>query len=206
MNTYLSIDLDFFFSDEGDHYNIIKFLDKISHIQNKMLVDEHHLLLDHINNSGCTKIINVDYHQDIAYPIYNDDKLKLSCGTFLYFVEDRKNKEFKWYYPQTENCFQNGLGFCMDMKHKPNSKKNYIFNTQKHKCGLPNKSEISNVTHLGISCSFDYMNVLEDTEKLKLTLEKLIEIFGFSVVKDVVLSYNTGGLFDELDECVRLLF
>ena len=65
MNTYLSVDLDFWnFLDLKDCRNFMKEV-KATNLP-ITLVDDHADLLKRINKRKCSKIINIDYHSDIC--------------------------------------------------------------------------------------------------------------------------------------------
>lgn len=208
---YLSVDLDYFFIESNfynppkdwyDYKKCIKFLDRIKHIQNKIIVDEHHLILDHINNSNCHDILHVDYHQDLAFPYKyiekygKKDNVYLECGTFYYFVKDKKDKKFTWYYPYYEDCIRKSMGLCVDELEKPLSKANFIFKDQKTKCGLPTNKELSNVTHLGIALSLDYLDVCNND--LYLVCEKLISMFDYDTIISLFNNYKYLNTSKEL--------
>jgi hypothetical protein len=163
MRHYLSLDIDYFLSNEpvlnfdvpSPLWATLKFISKLKFVENILLVKDHHHILPHINEFKPTLISHVDFHQDIAYPypyksFIRPCDIELSCGTFLYFVENRRNIDFVWYYPYN---YRRNDGLCVDMSFKPFSKKNFIFKTQRSKIGLPNNKLLSTVNAVGISLS-----------------------------------------------------
>jgi hypothetical protein len=109
MNTYLSIDLDFWnFLDLKNCKNFMKEV-KATNLP-ITLVDDHADLLKHINKRECSKVINIDYHTDICnnfdtpphskrYYKEKDGLLlpSLNCGTWANWVNNRES--YTWLYP-----------------------------------------------------------------------------------------------------------
>lgn len=163
--TYLSIDLDYWFS--GYDYekiprSISYIFDTIKHLKNKILVDDHDELLDHINCCNPERIIHLDFHQDIAYPVKGSirtENVELNCGTFLYYVENRKNIDFEWYCP-TSKCYMKGHreGLCVEPSISISThKKNWIFRRQKTITGIPKLHDLeSQICGIGVAISPDY--------------------------------------------------
>lgn len=211
MNTYLSVDIDYWFNHSSPKSinSLKRILEKVKNVPDKLLVDEHHNLLDQINSSQCDKIIHVDYHQDLVFETegsFGKVGDKIECGNFLYFVNNKENIDFDWYYPDYDECVRKGLGFCMDLSFKPLSKKNFVYKDQKRKCGLPTNKELENVTSVGIAFSFDYLSVeygrILDFIKV---LSWLTEMFDFETVKGTMLSYPLLKEWEEGQEILYLL-
>lgn len=156
MGDYLSIDLDFWLTDfswyeKRQTKKMYDFLNSLPNVENRLIVDDHHHLLDHINTSSCDTIYHVDYHQDLAFPTRKGERIQLNCGTFFYFVKKRKEKNFKWFCPHSK-CWKNQCyGICVDGAN-PMIKKNWIFKTQSVKTGVPDISNL-NITDIGVSLS-----------------------------------------------------
>lgn len=170
-NIYLSIDLDYFFMYYGltqaEHSFITNWFDKVLSLGiTPTVVMEHHELLDSINDSSCDTIYNVDYHTDIDYEVGNC-KVELTEGTFFFFVDNRKENEYKWYMPSRYECHSKGYynGHC-DGEGKTFHKKYWIFKKQSYVQGLP---RLKNISHIGISISPDWI----DYEGLVFAKEKL---------------------------------
>lgn len=127
-------------------------------------MDEHQELVPHINEQSYSKIIHIDQHQDICYPTKqylnpDSNELDCECGTFLYFIENRKEMDFVWYYPDYNYCIERGMGFCMATYYHPEAKKNWIFKTQKRTTKNISEKELEDVTAVGIAFSFDYLDI-----------------------------------------------
>jgi len=112
MGTYLSIDLDYWQND-ADELAAIRFLHKILGLRvPKVIFHEHDSLLEFVNESGCSKLINVDYHSDFANfgNIHEMETEGCNCGTWVDFAEPLKT--FEWRYPSYYRCFKRGEGRC----------------------------------------------------------------------------------------------
>lgn len=107
MSTYLSIDIDFW-KKHCDYSHLRSFLELAKGSSpNISIVDSHESLKDHVNRSGCTNLINVDYHSDIydvKTPRWGRDsespfEKKYNCGTWVNFVKFRYRGNFTWIHP-----------------------------------------------------------------------------------------------------------
>lgn len=193
MGTYLSIDMDYWFRNGNEDFDsMYKLLNFTSTIDNKFLVQEHHELLPHINDCDPDHIVHVDYHQDIAFPYRNNERMYLNCGTFFYFVEKRQEKTFKWFYPNYSTCILDHGGLCVDSWHKPFSKKNHIFKDQTMKCGVPTRKDLAHVSAVGISLSQDYSEYrLGGRQKHALKAARMLyNLFGENEVRDILTEYG----------------
>lgn len=113
MDTYLSIDLDFwsseFYHTDSSIRKFFKRLPKVSTV----LVREHHELLPHINKTRLSRLINVDYHSDLAGFRNKRRKLpELNEGTWVDHVRWRNGSEFVWHCPNFKTCYVDGWGRC----------------------------------------------------------------------------------------------
>ncbi len=210
MKSYLSIDLDYWFNHSSPKSitGLKRILSQVKTIPDKLLVDEHHHLLDQINHSDCDNIIHVDYHQDLVFETEGPfGKVRdIECGSFLYFVNDKENKDFTWYYPDHDECIKKGLGFCMDLSYKPLAKSNFVYKTQKRKCGLPSDKELESVTSVGIAFSFDYLAIdYGRINEFVKVVELLTEMFDFETVKGTMLNYPLLPDWEEGQEILYLL-
>jgi len=119
--TYLTIDLDYWDRGENTGFfevqeNFIEegkeFIDLIkSKFKDIYIVDYHHEILDHIHSfSNVDKIINIDFHSDIANePLKDSD---LDEGTWANFVNGREEMTFEWRMPDRQLCLIKGEGRC----------------------------------------------------------------------------------------------
>jgi len=103
MSIYLSIDLDYW-NKLRDYSHMVWFLKKaIQSTNNIKIVDSHEELIKHVNNSGCERLINVDYHSDISnrYDTRFDYGDVFNCGTWVSFVKFgiKKQGQYTWMMP-----------------------------------------------------------------------------------------------------------
>ena len=182
MIRYISLDMDYFFGVEGEPKDLsifYKMLELTKKAPTKILVEDHHHLLPHINATKPNVIHHIDYHQDISFPYHEGDDVPLNCGTFLYFVKDRKNIDFVWHYPNSSCIGPEGNGYCVDPRAKPESKKNFVFKTQRRSVRLPKISDFLEASAVGISISRDYVYVSNET--LSIALDT-IKSLGFEYI------------------------
>jgi hypothetical protein len=112
--TYITIDLDYWDNDyelgkltEGKYF--LKWL--MEKRKDLYIVEEHHHILDHIQSfPDITKIINIDFHSDIA----NEPVDELNEGTWANFVNKRETMTFEWRMPSMDTCLEKGYGRCDD--------------------------------------------------------------------------------------------
>lgn len=93
--TFLSVDIDFF--NDEDETVLRRYLDKLTDFAHERgipisSVTNHQQMLDLVNNSGATGLVNVDYHSDLA----SDDVKEFECGTWVTYVEERQKKHYHW--------------------------------------------------------------------------------------------------------------
>lgn len=194
MKTYLSIDLDYWlgssYNDPEDLSTLGSVLNAVKHVGNTLMVDEHQNILDHINSIEPDKIIHIDFHQDIAYPHKREPEIELHCSNFFYYVNNRKDIDYEWFYPEKDCAsLQHRNGLCVNYTN-PLSKDNWIFNAQKHKKGLPPIKELKSVSAVGFAASRDYcMYPGWDSREW---LERLIRIIG----KRYLHTEIVGGLLE----------
>lgn len=186
--TYLSIDLDYWFTnDECCRIKQLKnVLRSIKNIKNIKIVGEHHRMLSHINSVAPDKIIHVDYHQDIGFPTERNQKdFSMFCGNFLYYVKNRQSMDFEWYYPEYSAGNGKGLGYCTSSYDpNPNSKKNHIFKTQIRRLGLPPHSTLSSCSAVGISISRNWWYVLNTDRQYSQMMKSIRDELGIFGVKN----------------------
>jgi len=108
MNTYLSIDLDYWVNCHRRR-DVDLFFKKVYALGLPIFTAPFHdQLLEHINLSKYDQIINVDYHSDIC-----DDgaELTLTEGTWANYVNHRDT--YVWRHPD-EGCLSPRVGYCHD--------------------------------------------------------------------------------------------
>jgi len=101
MKTYLSIDLDYW--NEQSHARAVDDLDYlIDEICGRELpfkvVFDHEKLLSHLRQFDFRRLINVDFHSDVAN-IDTCSELQLNCGTWVNFVPHCRSREYLWVHP-----------------------------------------------------------------------------------------------------------
>lgn len=120
MKTYLTVDLDYWAnkyepSTRGSEIQAKTFFYKIKNLNKPIFVCEYHdEVLKDLNKRKVDKIINVDFHSDIAYEdvINYPDPKSLNEGVWANFYKYRKNSIFEWHYPSLQTCFREGWGRC----------------------------------------------------------------------------------------------
>ena len=155
-STYLSIDIDYWFASVlGENPPLNGLFKLLRAVRTKpcVVVEEHHQLLPHLDEVAPTKVLHVDYHTDVAFPV-EGRPIELNCGTFFWFMQNRADTTYRWFYPELD-CPRE-LGLCMDASYKPLARQNWIFKEQTRKLGLPTRKELASVTHVGIAISRDY--------------------------------------------------
>lgn len=113
--THITIDLDYQFIDNYNYfYKLTKDEEFINFIKmflisgkEHIVVDSHHKIVPFLNTRSIDKIINVDYHSDIVHEDSLDSyglktKTRFNEGTWANFVDDRKQMDFIWRYPNKE--------------------------------------------------------------------------------------------------------
>lgn len=159
--TYLSIDLDYWLATGADNLvPLTKLFWMLRQVKtdNWVVVDEHHHILDHLNDTNPSDILHVDYHTDVAFETEwnrrTRKKLELNCGTFFWFVKNRQTMRYTWFYPEAD-C-PRYAGLCMDPGEKPLAHKNWIFQEQRRRLGLPTRKQLQRVQAVGFAISHDY--------------------------------------------------
>jgi len=106
---HLTIDLDYFDTkcylmvDEG-----MEFLERVFEMFSPSIFKNHHEILPYINCTKYDRIINVDFHSDIA-----DEPVKdLNCGTWANFYKYKEDAVFEWRCPNRKICLEDGYGRC----------------------------------------------------------------------------------------------
>lgn len=159
--TYLSIDLDYWLAASwSDPVPLAGLFKLLRQVQNAdwLVVDEHHHILDHLHQWNPSDILHVDYHTDVAFEtdwyLRRGSRIELNCGTFFWFLKNRENMRYTWFYPEAD-C-PRGEGLCMDKSFKPLARKQWIFREQRRKMGLPTRKQLAEVKAVGFAISRDY--------------------------------------------------
>ena len=107
-NTYLSIDLDYYTGldySSADRYKCFDLVNKALELRvPTIVVDTHHGLTDHINNTGkkmnIDRLINIDFHDDIV----RDDSFGLCEGSWVTHIDWKGDGVYEWRYPSYDKC------------------------------------------------------------------------------------------------------
>lgn len=154
-DTYLSIDMDFW-SHTYNYTNLKKFMKKVQDTGIKpVVVKYHHELVKHISGmEGVTRILNMDYHADIA-DISVCREHEFNEGTWGNYIRLTNNDEFVWHYP-LKSCVSMETGYCHGGSDNPFHKRNqglYNWNHITKKYGVVPEIEFSRVGGIGICLS-----------------------------------------------------
>ena len=166
MNTYLSIDLDFW-EEDRDYKHLRRFLKKVKETCTDIkIVDSHESMTRHINRAGklygCCRVINVDYHADIG-DAADGAADGFNCGSWAHFINFRKEGEFIWLRPQADES----EGCCWHGSRNPfnvigvsgwKSCKRFVTKTPKRRI------DWSSVKAVGIAFSYYWLGLHEDDQ------------------------------------------
>jgi hypothetical protein len=101
MSTYLSIDLDFW-NVYRNYKHLYKFLTLAKNsCPNIRIVDSHEEIIEHVNVSRCTNLINVDFHSDIS-DHHGGNRDHLNCGTWVNYINLRFRGNYTWIHPHLD--------------------------------------------------------------------------------------------------------
>ncbi len=95
--TFVSIDIDFW--NPLNHTSLRPYLDQLAalcrgrHYIPIRAVTNHQQMLPLVNESGATRLVNLDTHSDLTDPHGTEE---LSCGTWVAFVKQRRQAEYHW--------------------------------------------------------------------------------------------------------------
>ena len=149
--TYLSIDLDYW-CQRKSALPPDAFFDKVLGLKLPIcLAPLHHQLLDHINNSGCRHLINVDAHSDLSNT--KAVKWRLNEGTWVNYVKWKKRGTFEWRYPLIHYWPHDG--FCHWDKNPFTNEFRTGWKKASYADGL-NHLPWDSITAIGIVPSFHY--------------------------------------------------
>jgi hypothetical protein len=109
IDTYLSVDLDYWGSFERLHKTLInKFIERVVSLNVPVhVVISHEEILPRINNYKIKNLVNIDYHADI---VDECGKFDLNEGTWANFYKYRKKCNFIWHHPMPVHEMR--LGRC----------------------------------------------------------------------------------------------
>ncbi len=99
--TFVSIDIDFW--NPLNHTSLRPYLDQLvtlcrgRHFIPIRAVTNHQQMLPLVNESGATKLVNLDTHSDLADTTANE----LSCGTWVSFCKLRHTSHYHWIHADT---------------------------------------------------------------------------------------------------------
>ncbi len=114
MNTYLSIDLDYWAEGmRGGKKNAQNILERVfQKIKEVPVKIHHHQILSHVNKSDCDRLINIDYHCDTSRYVKQDQGYPENlCATWVGRVKWRDYGTYIWKYPLSR-CLSLSEGFC----------------------------------------------------------------------------------------------
>lgn len=176
-DTYLSIDMDFWCKHFGIEHTTA-FFNKISALNIKpVVVKYHHELTKYASgNNGLTRLLNMDYHSDVA-DIKQCTLDTFNEGTWVNYVRMGENKEFVWYHP-LKQCMGYRTGYChTNIRNNPFSatnqgKYNWKSITSIH--GEVPDHELERVSKIGICLSPDWI-----TDVQKTNFVALLDSFGY---------------------------
>lgn len=111
MRTYLSIDIDYWDLAETtlEAKDLFRKIFRLG--VPLVIVDDHQDLIEFVNKSAATKVINVDYHSDYANLTEKEfEELVPNCGTWIDYIKCLE--KFEWRYPSFSRCFKDKEGRC----------------------------------------------------------------------------------------------
>lgn len=155
-DTYLSIDMDFWCKYRGfdkvtDFFNLLKTIN----IKPTVVKYHHELVIDINKTKNVSRLINMDYHSDIA-DITICDANSFNEGTWVNYVRMNDNAEYIWRYPMNK-CVSYDEGYChLHPNHNPFNKHNqnkYHWTKVTRKHGSITHEELNRVRAVGICLS-----------------------------------------------------
>lgn len=116
MNSYLSIDMDYWFHqwDEDTQYKVRNtygiFMRKVLSLNKPIFFCEYHdEILEDLNKHRVDRLYNVDYHSDIVIAPEEDE---LEEGSWVSFYKYKDDCVFEWRLPDRFACIKQGFGLC----------------------------------------------------------------------------------------------
>ena len=120
MKTHLSIDLDYWSSNRC-RIRPRTFFRKLATLGlSYRLYMYHQDVVPQVNTSGCSRLINMDYHSDFCdgSPSVSRINVRPCEGDWVDWINWRKNGEFVWAPPNYSRCVEGGSGRCDAFGHK----------------------------------------------------------------------------------------
>ena len=159
--TYLSVDLDYWILDIDQESSIAFFQNIFEREIPFKIVKEHQELLPFVDESGCTKLINVDWHSDLADTPFTE----LNEGTWVNAVTWRTEGSYQWVHPSSVgwsslsgSCFAEVDPFAFEEVTEWSSLK---------KTSQLESIDWDSIKEVGISFSPDWVNIFTVKNVLK---------------------------------------
>lgn len=113
----VTIDLDYWTMTEPFHDDHIKFIDNIAKQTDNIHVIKvhHHIVTKQLIPKSTTRIINIDFHNDIVDDV---DGIPINEGTWGNYI-GKHVKEFVWIYPNYKMCIEESSGICWGTVEQP---------------------------------------------------------------------------------------
>lgn len=159
MKTLLTIDLDFWL-DSYQKKETDKFFRKIRKLNvNIESVVYHHEILLNLKDNHFDKIINMDYHSDIAnFDVgnctLNEYNTSFNEGTWVNYVEFREKCDYIWLHSHSESSFEYGV--C-DPESDVLADYSTGWKSMNHHARFPTELELSQVTDIVICVSANWI-------------------------------------------------
>jgi len=199
---YLSIDLDYWCDKKDPNKSAYNFLKEIAKLNKEIVVvNSHERLVEHINDSKCNTLINVDYHSDLADGFYKNkylvktkigEEVPFQEGTWGNFIKWQKHGTFVWVYPSFSKCVKFEAGLCHFGDEDPFVKKCTNWNNTKRYAFCKNilKDNIySKIKAIGICTSACW---LHPTQLEADFLPQLVGAFSKKEAKEIVFKRFTN--------------
>lgn len=156
--SYLSIDLDYWDNLEVFLKNGMPFIKKaMKRTDNIMVVQQHHQLLDHINDCKPHTVYNIDWHSDLCDFLKHEIDDELDEGTWGNYISSKHKATFVWHFPKIKCDDREFPGGRCDIHKDPFIKPECCgWKKAKKNLGLPDIKNIS-IKGLGISLSPDWL-------------------------------------------------
>ena len=158
-DTYLSIDLDFWDAKSySTDRSIRRFFKRLPQVPTT-LVEYHHEMLPHVNKVRLKRLLNVDFHSDLAGVGPGRSRPSLNEGTWVDHVRWRRQGEFVWHCPDKAYCYFSAAGRCDDSSFGDVFKDPKRHDWKKVRIqGSLRGIDMRRVARIGISLSLDWIN------------------------------------------------
>lgn len=175
MNTFLSIDIDFFY--DRKLFSLLNWLWEHYPHAKWSAVCNHQQMLRHVNVSGCQELLNFDHHSDL-HDVYGAD-LAFSCANWISFVQWREKGEYCWVRPTRS--------FHYDCNDNPRHNGYPMFN-RKYYHQSPSDWNRYHSIYLSNSAP----------------LSKFVELLESRTITHISLCQSPGYSYDELQRAFRI--